>query len=384
MSKVIHYNELSQFTVEDILILDYKDNEDYEILLEYIKEQTHSPYKIFHFDSNHCNDLDIYLILKYLKEKFKRKEVVHQLNIDRFEKILNLLINNFNIHDFKNFSSIKKIIDVDVKCKIIEIKKVSNFLDNLLNEIFMPFFQQTPFLYKELEQQKAKHWLEYQLEHFTSINEFIKKINNMKKSSYIMNENIDSLETILNNYSNLINKFNNPNTTTENKLFIISAYFYSLAKIFFKKNEYNFSLTFLHRTLDLYFQHIAKKDNILKYETGKLFYTNSNKGEKIYLRATMENLTTARIQEEQKKILHEVNDLRNYSLITHGVYGIKKEKLQEILEESKKLILNIEGNTLWFEYTKYFFSENIINNSIWYLFTPSIETFFQEIKNPAQ
>lgn len=379
MSKVIYYKELSEFTEEDILVMDYNDYEEYKILLEYIQEQTYNPYKIFHLNSSACNDLDIYFILLYIKEKFKKKETVHQLNIKKFEKTLNLLIDNFNIFDVENFSSLKKIIDIDIQCKIIEIKKVNNFLDNLLNEIFIPFCQQTPFLYKELEQQKAKHWLEYQLEHFTSINEFIKKINTMKKSFYIMNDNINLLERTLKNYNNLINKFNHSDTITEDKLFIISAYFYSLAKIFLKKNEFNFSLTFLHRTLDLYFQYIAKKDNILKYESGKLFYANNNKGEKVYLRATIENLTTARIQEKQKEVLQYINDLRNYSLITHGVYGIEKEKLQNLLDESKTLILNIEGNSLWLEYTKYFFSENIIDNSIWYLFNPSLDTFFEEV-----
>ncbi len=384
MSKVIYYNDCFDFTEEDIIVLD-KQLAETEDLVDYIKESEIRPKKVYELIDMEKNQK--ILILNFIKHYENRDELIVDIDsrlIDFFNAFTLLIhsVNEFNACEYKKRKDNLLTIYTNEIEQFSKISLLFDLYDKFLDDIALPITLKTPFLYHDLDDIKTKHWIEYDFSNITGISEILSKLNEHKNVPHFDLEQLKFIYEKIENFKVEIEKYNHYDTNK--KIFMISAYFFSLAEYFFDKEEFNISLIFIHRSVDLYVQYYAKTISgtpIIRFNNRQLEYSN-NSSDHIYLNETLKRIRERSghmVYTTHQEFLDNLNDSRRFSLLSHSIFSIEKETVFRYMTDTKQLIEIIEGDT-WWEDTKFIFRfENLFNESNLFIFESSLDTYFQEI-----
>lgn len=385
MGRVVYYNELHDFTADDIVVIDNGTEENLEYLEQYVQEYQIRPKKIYKLINIQENQK--ILLLYYIKsiEKMGIVDInidskhlalfkafplvidsVHEFDLFKYKRMKNKLFELFN-GELKTFNRIQLLFDM-----------YENFLENLAT----PMCQETPILYQNLQDIRTKHWLEFDFKQSEKLHPIISALASYKQTPFFDAEQISFIDLKIQEYKNLLDDYNNTTTHIDKKIFILSAYFLAQAEHYNHDKEYNVALIYIHRAMDLYLQYKAKKLSLIKYENNKLLYT-ANNSDHIYLHETMKKLIAYdrnMITTLQENFLLDLNDYRRYLMLSHSIFAIQDIKVEEYIGAAKDLVKDIDGDTQWEQKVNTCLFKDIFSESNLFIFEGSMDTYCQEIK----
>jgi len=376
MSRIIYFDDYYDYDSDDIIIIDNITRSDF---FEYYNVFKIKPKKLISTEMK--SDVLIFLC-KYIQLKDNGDDLIyHKESLDlNLYFMMENLIENVNTYNLTNLNKFAEQMRRNLSKTSLSVNRFENLIElyeKFLINLAVPFFQSTPFLEKTLAEKLSKHWLNYNFEQNIKLDLFITYLVNLKNIPYFDNQMLDSILIEMNQYNNVLKAFNNTTASIDEKLFIVSAYFFSLANYYYDKCEFNISLIFIHRSLDTYFQYLGKSENKIKFVNNTLMYDNND--DKIFLIKTKNKLTSTTFDSLQTDFLEEINKMRNYLACTHSVFSIKKENVQDYLTKTTKLVQDIESNTRWHTTSDIFYKKNLFKHTDIFIFDISIEDKYEEI-----
>jgi hypothetical protein len=374
MSRVIYFDDYYDYDSNDIIIVDDITRDDF---FEYYNEFDIKPKKLI---STQMKSDAIIFLFKYIQLKENGDNLIyHKESLDlNLYSVMENLIENVNIYNLANLHKLAEQMSCNLSKNSLSVNRLEKLIElyeKFLINLAIPFFQSTPFLEKTLTEKISQHWLNFNFEQNIQLNSFIMYLSNLKQIPYFDVQMIDSILLEMSEYNNILNTFNT--ASIDEKLFIMSAYFFSVANYYYDKYEFNISLVFIHRSLDTYFQYLGKSENKIKFVSGSLMYLDNDK--KIYLLKTKNKLTSTTLDSVQTSFLEEINNMRNYLACTHSVFSVKKDDIENYITKTTKLIQDIESNTRWQTISDTFYKKNLFKHTDIFMFDISIEDKYQEI-----
>lgn len=373
MSRVIYFDDYHDYNSNDIIIIDDATRDDF---FEYYNEYDIKPKKLI---STHMKSDALIFLFKYIQLKYGGNNLIyHKKSLDlNLYSVMENLLENVNIYNLANLHKFAEQMSCNLSKNSLSVNRLEKLIElyeKFLINLAIPFFQSTPFLEKTLTEKLNQHWLNYNFEQNIQLDSFISYLSDLKQIPYFDVQMIESILIEMNEYNNILKIFNT--TSIDEKLFIMSAYFFSVANYYYDKYEFNISLVFIHRALDTYFQYLGKSENKIMFVSGSLMYLNNDK--KIYLLKTKDKLSIT-FDAVQISFLEEINNMRNYLACTHSVFSIKKEDVENYITQTTKLIQDIESNTRWQIISDTFYKKNLFKHTDIFMFDISIEDKYEEI-----
>lgn len=374
MSKVIYFDDYYDYDSNDIIIIDDITKNNF---FEYYDEFQIKPKKLI---STEMKSDALIFLFKYIQLKDNGDDLIyHRDSLDlNLYSVMENLIDNVNIYNLANLYKFAEQMNSNLSKNSLSVNRLEKLIElyeKFLIHLAIPFFQSTPFLEKTLTEKMSQHWLNFNFEQNIQLNSFIVYLSNLKQIPYFDVQMIENILMEMNAYNDILKTFNT--ASIEEKLFIMSAYFFSVANYYYDKYEFNISLVFIHRSLDTYFQYLGKSENKIKFVSGSLMYLDNDK--KIYLLKTKNKLTSTTFDSVQTSFLEEVNNMRNYLACTHSVFSVKKEDIENYITETTKLIQDIESTTRWQTISDTFYKKNLFKYTDIFMFDISIEDKYEVI-----
>lgn len=374
MSKVIYFDDYYDYDSSDIIIIDEITKNNF---FEYYAEFQIKPKKLI---STEMKSDALIFLFKYIQLKDNGDDLIyHRDSLDlNLYSVMENLIDNVNIYNLANLYKFAEQMNSNLSKNSLAVNRLEKLIElyeKFLINLAIPFFQSTPFLEKTLTEKLSHHWLNFNFEQNIQLNSFIVYLANLKQIPYFDVQMIENILMEMNAYNDILKTFNT--ASIEEKLFIMSAYFFSVANYYYDKYEFNISLVFIHRSLDTYFQYLGKSENKIKFVSGSLMYLDNDK--KIYLLKTKSKLTSTTFDSVQTSFLEEVNNMRNYLACTHSVFSVKQENVQDYLTKTIKLVQDIESSTRWHAINSKFYKKDLFKHTDIFIFDISIEDKYKEI-----
>lgn len=374
MSRVIYFDDYYDYDSNDIIIIDDITRNDF---FEYYDTFQIKPKKLI---STEMKSDALIFLFKYIQLKDNGDDLIYHkesLNLNLYSVMENLIenVNTYNLANLKKFAEQMSSNLLKTSLSVNRFENLIELYEKFLINLAIPFFQSTPFLEKTLAEKLTKHWLNYNFEQNIQLDLFISYLVNLKKIPYFDDQMLDNILIEMKQYNDVLKSFNA--ASIDEKLFIMSAYFFSVANYYYDKCEYNISLVFIHRSLDTYFQFLGKSENKIKFVSNKLMYSDND--EKIYLLKTKDRLTSTTFDSMQTSFLKEINNMRNYLACTHSVFSIKKEDVETYITQTTKLIQDIESTTRWQTISDTFYKKNLFKHTDIFIFDISIEDKYLEV-----
>lgn len=377
MPRVIYFDDYYEYDSNDIIIIDDITKNDF---FEYYDEFQIKPKKLI---STEMKSDALIFLFKYIQLKDNGDDLIyHKESLDlNLYSVMENLIENVNIYNLANLHKFAEQMSCNLSknsFSVNRLEKLIELYEKFLINLAIPFFQSTPFLEKTLAEKQSQHWLNYNFEQDIQLDSFITYLSNLKQIPYFDVQMIENILIEMNQYNAVLKTFNT--ASIDEKLFIMSAYFFSVANYYYDKYEFNISLVFIHRSLDTYFQYLGKSENKIIFVNNSLMYHgNGNNNDKIYLSKTKNKLTNTTFDSVQTNFLKEINHMRNYLACTHSVFSIKKEDVENYITQTTKLIQDIESNTRWQIISDTFYKKNLFKHTDIFMFDISIEDKYEEI-----
>jgi len=147
----------------------------------------------------------------------------------------------------------------------------------------------------------------------------------------------------------------------EKSFYELSLYYMALALKLYEQSRYTTSLLLTHRALDCFVQSYAINHNLVTLTASGLRYKSTDDS---HLPVSLNNTYKFLVRENQftsnkdrVDFLKWLNNARNQSLFTHGVYGFTEGKAKKSLDGAIKLACDIEGNNRWRELIRQYLAE---------------------------
>ncbi len=366
---IIIYELGCKYSSSDILIM--LDDDVYDLFLYEKEDKSLSePIKIYILKPNYKEEMFPFL-LYYI-------HLINNIKIDEY----------FDEYpEYKNWEIlIKALNDFDIKIALLFLNKLKGnnffYLNNkILFESIEVFIEKiispltNGFFYNTALTNKQKNWFDEEVSTFNSLNNFKKSYAHLKIPF------ITTVCTYVDKYeSNSVPKISNSNSE---KLYIMSAYLYQLAIHLFSIKQYQQTFLLIHRTLDFYLQAIALNELLLIPTSHGVKFTDYEYESKpvglYHLNKCLLKHGKLQYSKEQADFFTWVNNSRNLSLFTHGVYSSTVKECEDLIKKTAERIKLIEGNNKWKNLAeKLKLKMNFENISIFDL-EPSIDAYFTEV-----
>lgn len=378
-------HEFHDFNGDDIVVYDSRTS---ALILEMIEVRLldlKTSVDIYHLLE--MDDSNVYLLLQFIKYKNNLSDII------LLEKVPSLFASKELIEGIVNFAKNYQIEELLQSCNSIDnvitlnaINKalLCSFIKKIANDIMRTFYISTPFGVKELRLQKSKHWLLHEMSMVSeNQKELLSEICNLEKAAIYDNNILRGLKEELQGHVNIFARYNDSKTKIDEKLLIISAYFYALASCHFDRKENNISLALLHRSMDIYLQYVAKIEGLLDLVGNDIQYTDDDKKSNlVYLKATKNIIYKKKnsfFTQSQVELLDLLNDYRNNMLLAHGVFSVDNKIVNDLLGNCCKMITDIQGDTVWSQMVERMYLRQIIDVPVFIMFSSSLDTYFKKV-----
>ncbi len=349
--RIINFNPREPNNITSLSIVIVKES-DFLIFKKYIKHSRIAPqkvYKVLSFPNGYEELISYYLKYKY----YKQYELKVNLKIlYQWNRVLAL----FNQRRYRYLSDV--LNDIENIDLLLDINSIKRNIKKFIDKVEIPLIEYGMFLNLAYNNKKLGR-TDICLYDIFNIVDKLKNINFNTYKWNNFNIYVDNLIThIPNNLSD--------SSFKKKRLFFLSIYFYHLAELYRTNGNFIISYNMLHRTIDIFLYYLCEKSSI------------HNCGD--YLSQKFDNLhATYSFTTDQSNIIKEIlNKSRNKLYLTHGLYSIQKQELDNMFNYIKQFIEDKDGLT-WNNTLKNFRCTIKLYPLDLFMNEPSFETYFTEV-----
>lgn len=349
--RIINFNPRKLNNITSFSIVVVKES-DFPVFKKYIKHNRITPqkvYKILSFPNGYEE-----LISYYLKYKYYRH---YELKINL--KILyqwNRVLALFNQRRYKYLNDI--LNDIENIDLLLDIDSIKRNIKKFIDKVEIPLIEYGMFLNLAYDRKKLERTDTCLYDTFNIVH----KLKNIDFDTYKWNSfniYIHKLITHIPNDSSDI-------SFREKRLFFLSIYFYHLAELYRANGNFIISYNMLHRTMDIFLYCLCEKSST--------HYCGD------YLSTKFDNLnSTYSFTTDQRNMVKErLNKSRNKLYLTHGLYSIQKQELDNMFNFIKQFVEDTDG-LRWHNTLKDFRCTIKLSPLDLFVNEPSFETYFTEV-----
>lgn len=166
---------------------------------------------------------------------------------------------------------------------------------------------------------------------------------------------------------------------TADKFFDMSAFCFGLAERYFSLGYLQWSYLLAYRSVDLYFQQLALRENIIIEKATELGYLgNTNKVYLMDLEYALFQAQALSSNEGRRQFLVRINRTRNMLLATHGAHHVTETEVRDVLNDCADFVYRIESSTKWKQRSVSFFPALERGLAMLFETVPDIHTFVED------
>ena len=166
------------------------------------------------------------------------------------------------------------------------------------------------------------------------------------------------------------------------RCFYFSAFMYGLAETHYNLGNWVVSLLCLHRAVDVYLQYCGLESGVMLQCYRGVEYDTSLSTERVSILVSLRLLESNGYiapDTTRTRDLGDLNESRNKLVLTHCVYGIKRDDLKRYLLVVEKWIAKTEGSTKWSQIRQNWFPLPTLSPDVIFDVETSIDTYIKEI-----
>ena len=351
--RIINFNPKKLNNITSLSIVVVKES-DFLALKKYIKHNRIIPkkiYKVLSFPNGYEE-----LVSYYLKYKYYRH---YELKINI--KILyqwNRVIALFNQRRYRYLSDV--LNDLENIDLLLDIDSIKRNIKKFIDKVEIPLIEYGLFLNLSYDKKK----LERTDICLYDIFNIVHKLKNINFNTYQWDSFNTHIHTLITHIPNDLSD----SSFREKRLFFLSIYFYHLAELYRANGNFIISYNMLHRTLDIFLYYLCEKSNTHNcgdYLSKKFDRLNSH---------SPYSFTT----NESNIIKEKLNKNRNKLYLTHGLYSVQKQELNNMFNFIKQFIKDKDG-LIWHNTLKDFRCTIKLHPLDLFMNEPSFETYFIEV-----
>lgn len=261
------------------------------------------------------------------------------------------------------------------------LKKTTFFIENIssyLKDVLHPYLNGNLY---QLSKDESRLWWTHEPQVISDFKSCADKLN---KTDIIKHDIFFQIHKQVQYLYNTFNQLRLGNV--EDAFYKISAYCYFLSNNANRRNNNLLALTLAYRTIDIYYQYHALKEDILKPSQRELVYMTTYKIENSKQMITLANseyhLTQSNIfsiDSNRTRFTERLSNLRNKCLLAHNVCSVTNLEVSDIITKSANLIKAIETNNRWKQLSESFEPKVVFSNDVIFQMEEGIESFIQKV-----
>ncbi len=277
-------------------------------------------------------------IFKFYQEyKYDKIEDNRNIDLNNFFSLWNNFIFHFNQFDLKIcFEILKSLKTCSELMNDDDISALLEYLTSLISYLKKVIFEEGP-IYGLIHSEKDKFWFNFQLKRTQRL-DHVKLINANYKSFVNCARRLNLGELL-------------SNIQIDKKHITMSAFCFSIAKFYCRKDSFNLTLQYLHRSVDLFLSSLLWQEHLIERRGNQvLFKSTCHEEGEVFLLKAYKELTVQGIFTDTPKrneYIQKLNSSRNKSVLTHQAYGISKKETIDLLHDWKKLFNGITEFSAW-------------------------------------
>lgn len=295
-----------------------------------------------------------------------------------FFEIWEHFVKAFNYVDVHLSAEMLRLLD---EYKPDFFKKATFFIENIsiyLEDVLYPYINGNIY---HLSKDESRLWWKYQPQ---IINDFKGCADKLNKADIIKHNIFFQIHKQVQQLYDTFNQLRVGNI--EDAFYKISAYCYFLSNNANRRNNNLLALTLAYRTIDIYYQYHAIKEDIIIPSKRELEYSTTYKIDKSRQMITLANseyhLTQSNIfsiDSNRTGFTDRLSNLRNKCLLAHNVCSATDFEVSDVITKSANLIKGIETNNRWKQLSESFEPKVVITNDVIFQMEEGIESFIQKI-----
>jgi len=295
-----------------------------------------------------------------------------------FFDIWERFVKAFNLIDVHLSSETLLLLDV---YKPSFFKKTIFLIENIrayLDLVLQPYINGNLY---QLSKDDARLWWKHQPQLITDFKVCAEKLN---KADIIRHSIFYEIHKQVQGLYNVFSQLHLGNI--EDSFYNISAYCYFLSNNAIRQNKNLLALTLAYRSIDIYYQYHAIKEDIIKTSQRELEYSTTypiDKSRQMISLANSEyHLTQSNIfsrDSNRTGFTDRLSNLRNKCLLAHNVCSVTFPEVSDVVTKSANLIKRIETNNRWKQLSDSFEPKVTIKNDVIFQLEDGIDSFIQKI-----
>lgn len=328
--------------------------ESKELYLEFANEYEYKPVATCFYSEN-VSELGVLLFLRNrfgdinTIENFTTESVNHFRLLDVFSREMTV---SKLCHEQKRLGhELKKAMEDDLEWSgLSQLRSALKIQIALLDNLNTCFFERTTLDPAEL-QNRSRHWWLNVHKPMTLINELSRHLKLLKK--FNTKNSLKGMITV----ANILKRHYESLGNQQLEFLSYSKYFYVLSKHSLIRGHFDEALLYSHRSLECILFHAGLSSNALSQSAdGEIFFSN-DRSRKINIPNLSREILPYYQAQHLNRVLNDVNNLRNTSKLTHGVYSIPKGQLVEQIHELLRKLYKEIGESKELERSIIDFSE---------------------------